>query len=310
MTVKCPGDDFDIVTKTEVWENISYSIDSETKAITENKIGSFTQIPLRLAWSITIHKSQGLTFEKAIIDAQGAFAHGQTYVALSRCKSLEGLVLKSKIHSSQIISDRNVISFNKSAEDNPVGEEDLNKSKSLFQLNLIAEIFDFYKLLYPINRILDVYYKNRGSIEGNIETPIITIKDCITSLLKIGNGFKSQLKNLTTSTEPAESNDEIQERFIKAIDYFTIQTRDIISVTYNVFSFTTDNKTIEKDLNKLLDDFEALLVTKESYFRGLSEKFVVKTFLELRAKSVFLAKGSNKETKTICCRWYNKYRTV
>ena len=108
-------------------------------------------MPLRLAWSITIHKSQGLTFEKAIIDAEGAFAHGQTYVALSRCKSLEGLVLKSKIDSNQIISDTNVISFNKEAEENQPDEIFLSNLKQ-FQLDLISEIFDFYQFLYPINR--------------------------------------------------------------------------------------------------------------------------------------------------------------
>ncbi len=126
-------------------------------------------MPLRLAWSITIHKSQGLTFEKAIIDAQAAFAHGQTYVALSRCKSLEGLVLKSKINSDQIISDSNVISFNEENEENQPNENILNTSKSEYQLNLISEIFDFYKFLYPVNKLLDIYYKNRGIIYGNIE---------------------------------------------------------------------------------------------------------------------------------------------
>ncbi len=89
VVVHCPDDDFNINTTPEVWENINYTLDAKTNAITEDKIGAFTQIPLRLAWSITIHKSQGLTFERAIIDAESAFAHGQTYVALSRCKSLE-----------------------------------------------------------------------------------------------------------------------------------------------------------------------------------------------------------------------------
>ena len=69
-------------------DNINYSINEETKELKEDIIGSFSQIPLRLAWAITIHKSQGLTFEKAIIDAEASFAHGQTYVALSRCTSL------------------------------------------------------------------------------------------------------------------------------------------------------------------------------------------------------------------------------
>src|SRR5690606_35722140 len=141
VVVRCPDDDFDIITTSEVWENINYTINTETKAITENKIGTFSQIPLRLAWAITIHKTQGLTFERAIIDAEGAFAHGQTYVALSRCKSLEGLVLKSKINSSQIISDSHVLSFNKNAEANEPNTAVLQTSQKTFQLDLISDVF-------------------------------------------------------------------------------------------------------------------------------------------------------------------------
>ncbi|WP_299890115.1 helix-turn-helix domain-containing protein [uncultured Lacinutrix sp.] len=297
VVIKCPDDDYNIITTPEVWENINYTVDKETNAITENKIGSYTQMPLRLAWSITIHKSQGLTFEKAIIDAQGAFAHGQTYVALSRCKSLEGLVLKSKISSSQIISDSNVISFNKMAEENQPNEIILQQSKSEFQLNLISELFDFYKLLYPIRRILDIYYKNRASIEGNLETPLLTIKDCVTSLLKIGNGFKAQVKTLLLDEETPESSKTIQERFIKAIQYFSNETKKNIIDTFKTFGFTTDNKAIEKDINKALDLFDELLGAKKLYFEGLAKGFNTNEFLELRAKSVFLAKDKPKKPR-------------
>jgi len=295
VVVKCPDDDFNIITSPEIWENINYAVDAETKAITETKIGSFSQIPLRLAWSITIHKSQGLTFEKAIIDSQGAFAHGQTYVALSRCTSLEGLVLKSKINSSQIISDSNVLSFNKSAEENQPDERILKQSKYQFQLNLISELFDFFKFLYPIGRVLDIFYKNKNSIEGNLETPLITIKECVTNLLKIGNSFKLQLKALSESGEEPESDKNIQERFIKAIDYFNKQTKATISEPFKTIGFTTDNKAIEKDINKQLDILEELLSTKQLFFNGLSEGFNAHKFLELRTKSVFLV--NEKPTK-------------
>jgi len=300
VIVKCPDDDFNIITKPEVWENINYTVNNDTKAITENKIGSYTQIPLRLAWSITIHKSQGLTFEKAIIDAQGAFAHGQTYVALSRCKSLEGLVLKSKISSNQIISDSNVISFNKLAEENQPDETILEQSKSEFQLNLISEIFNYYKFLYPVNRLLDVYYKNRGSIEGNIESPLITIKDCVTNLLKVANAFKAQLSELSEITLIPESSKEIQIRFKKALGYYKNQVETKIIEPYKTFNFTTDNKAIEKDLTKAIDAFEELLATKQLYFKHLADGFNVNKFLELRAKSVFLVKEApKKQRKTV-----------
>lgn len=299
IVVNCPDDDFNIITKPEVWENIKYTVNSETKAISEDKIGSYTQMPLRLAWSITIHKSQGLTFEKAIVDAEGAFAHGQTYVALSRCKSLEGLVLKSKITPSQIISDSNVISFNEEAEANQPNNDILQESKRTFQFNLISEVFNFYKFLYPVNRILDIYYKNRGSIEGNIEDPLNTIKDNTTNLLKVSTAFNSQLKAIGDSLDIPESNTSIQERFVKAITYFNNQTKSNIETSLKALTFTTDNKAIEKDINKQYDTLEELLATKLLYFEGLKKGFNVQQFLELRAKSVFLGKDKPKKLRKV-----------
>ena len=297
VVVKCPDDDFNIITKPEVWENINYTLDKETKVITENKIGSYTQIPLRLAWAITIHKSQGLTFEKAIIDAEGAFAHGQTYVALSRCKSLEGLLLKSKINSNQIICDANVLSFNKFTEDNQPDEIVLKQSMSEYQLELIYEVFDFYNLLNPVNRILDIYYKNKGSIECSPEISLIAIKDIITNLLKVASAFKTQLRELSEAKLLPETSTEIQSRFIKAIEYYNKQLVTNILGHYKTFNFTTDNKAIEREFNKALDLFEEIVATKQLYFKGLKDGFKVQTFLDLRAKSVFLTKEAPKKTR-------------
>ena len=298
VIVKCPDDDYNIVTTPEVWENINYTVDKDTQAITENKIGSYTQMPLRLAWSITIHKSQGLTFEKAIIDAQGAFAHGQTYVALSRCKSLEGLVLKSKISSNQIISDANVISFNKIAEDNPPNQADLLASKTVFQLNLIAEIFNFFNFLYPIRRILDVFYKNRTIISGQIEAPLVSMKDALPNLLKVANGFKAQLNSLCVEGQSPEQSEEIQQRFVKAIHYFKAQLTTHLVEPFENFNYLTDNKTIEKDINKQLETLDDLLASKQLYFNGLEKGFKVETILKLRAEAVFLAKQKPKKPKS------------
>jgi hypothetical protein len=296
VVVKCPDDDFTIITKPETWENITYNVDKITDSITEEKIGSYTQMPLRLAWSITIHKSQGLTFEKAVIDAEGAFAHGQTYVALSRCKSLEGLVLKSKIDSRHIISDTNVLNFTKQAEENQPDDSELEQSKSTFQLQLISEVFDFFQFIYPVNRILDIYYKNRGSIEGNLEQPLTSIKDCATNLLKVANTFKNQLKELAQDKLP-ENDKVIQERFKKAITYFTEETKSKIIDTLQNFSFSTDNKALDKDISKQLDTIEELIATKKLYFSELKDGFEVNKFLGLRAKSVFLTKDKPKKLR-------------
>jgi hypothetical protein len=145
---------------------------------------------------------------------------------------------------------------------------------------------------------LDIYYKNRGSIEGNLETPLNTIKEGVTKLLKVGTNFKSQINNLIIETEEVpESSTIINERFVKAIAYFKTQTEEHISTAFKGFSFTTDNKTIEKDINKQFDDLEEQLAAKNLYFNGLSEKFNTKTFLELRAKTVFLAKEKPKKSR-------------
>ncbi|WP_308992310.1 helix-turn-helix domain-containing protein [Mariniflexile litorale] len=297
VVVHCPDDEFNIITKPEIWENINYSVDAETKNISEERIGAFTQMPLRLAWAITIHKSQGLTFEKAIIDAQGAFAHGQTYVALSRCKSLEGLVLKSEINSSQIISDSHVISFNKNAEKNEPNEAVLAVSERNFQLDLMVEVFDFYEFLYPINRVLDIFYKNRTIIEGQIEAPLLIIKTTVTNLLKVSTGFIAQLKQLSEDEGLPEMSDLIQERFIKAVAYFKTETEKHIVESLKTFNFTTDNKAVGADIAKNSDALEELLEIKLLYFNSLYKGFSTSSFLALRAKAVFITKEAPKKPR-------------
>ena len=119
IEVQCKEDDTSIVVERTEWQNAKYALNKNTQEIEENVIGTFEQFPLKLAWAITIHKSQGLTFEKAIINARQSFAHGQVYVALSRCKSLEGLVLSTPIEVKSIKNDGTVISFTNQVEQKP-----------------------------------------------------------------------------------------------------------------------------------------------------------------------------------------------
>src|SRR5512144_579557 len=100
-------------TSMEKSENIRYTLNKTTRQLDSDILGSFSQYPLRLAWAITIHKSQGLTFEKAVIDAGKAFAPGQVYVALSRCTSLDGMILHSKVNPNSLCADSRIVDFTK-----------------------------------------------------------------------------------------------------------------------------------------------------------------------------------------------------
>ena len=128
------------------WENTRYVINEDTKAIDTEVVGTFRQYPLKLAWAITIHKSQGLTFSKAVIDAHSAFAAGQTYVALSRCTSLDGLVLSAPIPTSAVIIDRDVNNFVSYCEQHVPDERLLADMKRDYTRRLLTEIFDFSQL--------------------------------------------------------------------------------------------------------------------------------------------------------------------
>ncbi len=286
-TVFVQCDDEVIEAKQETWENIKYSLNNETQEISEKIEGTFTQIPLRLAWAITIHKSQGLTFEKAIIDAEASFAHGQTYVALSRCKTLEGIVLKSKIGSSCIVNDATVNAFNKEMEKNQPNEEELKISRKQFQLDLLAELFDFYGFVHPTNRLIDLYYQHKASLQGSILEPLKKIKEeGITPLLKVADTFRQQLEMLSDSAENIETDVVIQERIKKAVAYFSAEMHSKITEVFSKISYSTDNKAVAKDFDRHLANFEDLLRIKSSLFKSLTENFSTEEYLKIRAKAI------------------------
>ncbi|MFK5880190.1 MAG: helix-turn-helix domain-containing protein [Flavobacteriaceae bacterium] len=299
ISVICNDDGEEIEVNFEVWENISYTIDDETKKIDEKTVGSFTQIPLRLAWAITIHKSQGLTFEKAIIDAEASFAHGQTYVALSRCKSLEGVVLKTKIKKSSIISDVRVETFTKNVEDKMPDENALLVSKKQYQLNLIEELLNYHSFLYPVKRMIDLYYQSQTSYNGNIIKPLEEVKDSgIIPLLKVSTSFKNQLLTLSETVENPLEDKNIKERIQKAIEYFFNHTQQKIQGTLKLITFSTDNKQLEKDFIKQVNYLDELLSVKLFCLNELKEGFNITKYLETRAKAI-LQKQKKPSKKTI-----------
>jgi hypothetical protein len=146
IRVGFPGEEGELEVEKETWKNIRYHYNREKGTVEEETIGSFTQYPLRLAWAITIHKSQGLTFERACIDAGASFAPGQVYVALSRLTTLGGLVLFSPIHRQSILTDPRVMVFSQSEEGSVDLQEKLQQEQASYVLQLMEEAFQWNKI--------------------------------------------------------------------------------------------------------------------------------------------------------------------
>ena len=296
--VKCPEDDTEIDVKRETWENITYTINPDTKQIEEKSQGSFSQIPLKLSWAITIHKSQGLTFDKAVIDAELSFAHGQTYVALSRCKTLDGLVLKSPIQSSSIINDRRVTGFTNNIAAQQPDETDLQQAKKQFFIDLIAELFDYIPLLYPTNRLIDIYQKNLRSIQGNVKEPLQNLKELVSPLIDIQKKFQNQIKKLSIDIEDPQTDTHIQERLSKARAYFLQQTKTIKD-NFKTLNFDIENKQIQKDFEKFYNDLSQQLHQKLFILTELDQDFSIENYLDIRAKAILEKTEKPKKTKTM-----------
>ena len=142
--VQCGREEKELAVEALEWTNVKYALDGE--AIKEDNAGSFAQIPLKLAWAITIHKSQGLSFDQAIIDVSESFAHGQAYVALSRCRTLSGMVLRNPVAAHHIIGDPAVARFNGQARATAPDATSLERDQGLYRLFLLTELFNFVPL--------------------------------------------------------------------------------------------------------------------------------------------------------------------
>ncbi len=286
VIVECHEDGETITVTPETWENIKYSINQESQQIEEDRVGSFAQIPLRLAWAITIHKSQGLTFDKVIIDAEASFAHGQTYVALSRCRSIDGIVLKSQITSNSIITDTSVMSYIDEINNQPLTHEQLVSSQKAYQLNLLADLFDYSALSYPLKRCISLYYQNRNSLQGNVIEPLSAMLDFgVNHLLGVNASFHKQLLALSQAITLPEEDDKIQTRIKKGIEYFLDKTDVLINKQLNEFSFSTENKDIKKQFDKQLEIFTEAIEHKIYCFNGLKDGFSSELYLKLRAQA-------------------------
>jgi hypothetical protein len=286
IEVRCPDDAESIDVEKVEWQNAKYTLNETTQEITEDVIGTFTQFPLKLAWAITIHKSQGLTFEKAIIDARASFAHGQVYVALSRCKTLEGLVLSSSIASHSVKNDTTVIQFTDEVERKQPGPAELEKSRKEYVQQILTELFDFKPMLRQVQYLQKLWEEHSAQLLGTLKTQLNTMVSPLqTKLIEVATKFDNQLRQMIPTTANVDENQLLQERIKKASAYFAGKLLSIIEQPFSEATFDTDNKAIRKSFNDAADKLRKEIHTKKVCLELCKSGFNIKTYLETKSKS-------------------------
>ena len=286
ILVKCTDDLSEIEVSPLVWTNIKYELDTETKELKEKIIGTFTQFPLKLAWAITIHKSQGLTFEKAVIDANLAFAHGQVYVALSRCKSFEGMVLRSPISFNSVKTDGTISEYTRNAKENEPGEEQLNTSRIDFQQSLIFELFDFSLLktyFFQLKKLSEDHHTILDPAVTDLLQSMRTLAE--KDIYEVSDNFKKQLSHYFIGNVLPEENTELQNRIKKACAYFNEKISSILFETLKKLNTDTDNKAVGISIKGIIDDFFKEISIKIALLKVSLNGFSTISYLQTKSNA-------------------------
>jgi Trp operon repressor len=283
IQVACPGEATLItVTKAE-WKNLQYSLNENTKEITETELGSFTQYPLRLAWAITIHKSQGLTFDRAIIDAKAAFAHGQVYVALSRCKRFEGIVLQTPILPSSIHTDHAIRSF--SALQQSPNPTQLLQAKKSFQSDNLLELFSFKTIQSAFRHFHHTLLSHENALlPGTINQCAGILSEAEIHLFTVSEKFLAQLQYFLYQDTLPEDHAELQERVRKAQAWFSDKISPIEKALRS-FPISSDNKEATKACSHALLNLNKELFIKNACLQTAAKGFASQAFLRARSNA-------------------------
>ena len=258
------------------WENLNYALNPESGEIEQEVKGVFRQFPLRPAWAVTIHKSQGLTFDHVVIDAGAAFAFGQVYVALSRCRSLEGISLATPINRSLLLSDEDVAAFNASfpPEERVAGE--LDRFRQDYELEQVCACFDFEELRRMVLSLRKVWKDSALPGTYSAQTrKLDEAADAVVDLEAVAARFRRQLQALRN--DPARR----AERISKACEYFLPLVEGLGLET--ILSVEVDNAEVRKRIKNLGAELLLQLQIHRDTLREVSaEGFDVQTYRNVR----------------------------
>ena len=277
IVVKCGDEDIEV--SPQVWHNTNFKVNKETTEIVEEILGTFTQYPFRLAWAITIHKSQGLTFDRVIIDPEDAFAAGQAYVALSRCCTLEGIVFKSILQNNALRNEQKILHFTengyRSLDTLP---EKLQTSKQSYLISLWKNLFNFDSAKAAASQLYNDILKDEPIFVDSSVVYAKTAVDRISEISEVGNKFGMQLTNMY---ENNAEQDKIATRLREATAYFVAQITPFLQFL-SESPVATDNKAIAEGIDKNWNFIYTILFQKRFWMSELDGSLEVDKFFNLR----------------------------
>lgn len=253
VRVAFPGEPESLWLEAEEWSNIRYKLNEERQQVEEEVLGTFRQYPVRLAWAVTIHKSQGLTFERAIIDAGAAFTAGQVYVALSRLTQIEGLVLRTEIPGSSIQCDATVVEFMQYKPDESTLYQDLRSEQALFVENTLMRTFDWSILADAFLNHFFTYRNRKAAYQAQAAKASSALSDLCLQQQRVAAKFSYQLNSILDQGSSAHGY--LKTRVAAAVEYFheqlTVQLLAAIHAHQDEMRSVTGTKAYRKALGVL-----------------------------------------------------------
>lgn len=225
----------------EQWESLKYSLDAKTDEITQDVEGTFSQYPLQAAWAVTIHKAQGLTFDRVIIDAADAFAFGQVYVALSRCRTLEGLTLSTPLTAGVAFDDASVNRFVSAQPTFEQASDAASEYERQYRLDKLMELFGIDDLVLLADRLQEHYGRLKNIYPDNVSR-LHNACNVLINLQGVSEKFKNQLMHLDETAQ--------NERALKGAEYFLLQLSPLQAAIKVLLDVEIDSKVTSKNVNE------------------------------------------------------------